>query len=105
MRGTGALVEAPGDVEGRERNAYAEASRPARGGRRARGWQREVEEFARECRAYGAEEIFVRVFPELTRWARLFRTYGADCEMGVHGRSSRLWGTRSVGRSRGMNSV
>src|SRR5258708_15186175 len=104
MRGRGTLVGAPGKVERRERNANAEAPRPGWGGRRARGWQREVEEFARECRAHGGAEIFVRVFPELTRWARLFRTYGADGEMGVHGRSSMEWGTRSVGRSRGMNS-
>jgi len=105
MRGRGTLVAAPAEVERRERNANAEARRPGHGGHRARSWQREMEEFPGECRAYGASEIFVRVFPALTRWAKLCRTYGAGCEMSVHGRSSIEWGTRSVGRSRGMNSV
>src|SRR6266436_7877417 len=105
MRGRGTLVGAPGKVERRKRNANAETPRPGRGGRRVRSWYREMEELPGECRAYGASEIFMGVFPALTRWAKLFRTYGADFVMGRHGRSSMLWGTRSAGTSRRAISV
>src|SRR5689334_23206170 len=98
MRGKGTLVGAPGEVQRRERNTNAETARTL-------SWHREMEQLPGECRAYSASEIFVGVFPALAWWAKLFRTYGTGCEMSVHGRSSMEWGTRSVGRSRGINSV
>src|SRR5258708_40268867 len=99
MRGRGTLVGAPGEVERRKRNTNAETpfARFAQGKQRVRSWYSEVEELPREWRAYGASEFFVGGFPALTRWARLFRTYGAEFVVGRHGRSSMLWGTRSAG--------